>query len=175
MHSPYRLVHFCWSLKNLLVLIYSKLHSESCDYLYKQKAAKRCLINSTVYLCMHFSSLQAYLRKVFRIHTFLQVNSLANMLYVNTNFAIDHFVSKITRTERQSYKNTLLLVRSAWIWTIQRKFISHFSIGSKAARDKVNQIAHVPKERLESWENKGKWQLILRCSRSGQNSSYFQR
>ena len=25
---------FCWSLKNLLVLIYSKLHSKSCDYLY---------------------------------------------------------------------------------------------------------------------------------------------
>ena len=33
-HSPYGLVHFCWSLKNLLVLIYSKLHSKSCDYLY---------------------------------------------------------------------------------------------------------------------------------------------
>ena len=29
------LVHFCWSLKNLLVLIYSKLHSKSCDYPYK--------------------------------------------------------------------------------------------------------------------------------------------
>ena len=28
---------FCWSLKNLLVLIYSKLHSKSCDYLYKNK------------------------------------------------------------------------------------------------------------------------------------------
>ena len=27
-------MHFCWSLKNLLVLIYSKLHSKSCDYLY---------------------------------------------------------------------------------------------------------------------------------------------
>ena len=35
MHLPYGLVHFCWSLKNLLVLIYSKLHSKSCDYLYK--------------------------------------------------------------------------------------------------------------------------------------------
>ena len=68
------------------------------------------------------------------------------MLCVNTNFAIDHFVLKITWiTERQSYENTLSLVKSAWIWTIQRKFISHFSIGSKAARDKVNQIAHVQK------------------------------
>ena len=28
------LVHFCWSLKNLLVLIYCKLHSKSYDYLY---------------------------------------------------------------------------------------------------------------------------------------------
>ena len=27
-------MHFCWSLKNLLVLIYAKLHSKSCDYLY---------------------------------------------------------------------------------------------------------------------------------------------
>ena len=27
-HSPYRLAHFCWSLKNLLVLIYSKFHSK---------------------------------------------------------------------------------------------------------------------------------------------------
>ena len=34
-HSPYELVHFCWSLKNLLVLVYSKLRSKSCDYLYK--------------------------------------------------------------------------------------------------------------------------------------------
>ena len=33
-HSPYVLVHFFWSLKNLLVLIYSKFHSKSCDYLY---------------------------------------------------------------------------------------------------------------------------------------------
>ena len=30
----YGLVHFCWSLQNLLVVIYSKLHSKSCDYLY---------------------------------------------------------------------------------------------------------------------------------------------
>ena len=35
MHSPYRLAHFCWALKDLLVLIYSKLHSKSSDYLYK--------------------------------------------------------------------------------------------------------------------------------------------
>ena len=35
LHSAYRLVQFCQSLKNLLVLIYSKLHSKSCDYLYK--------------------------------------------------------------------------------------------------------------------------------------------
>ena len=70
------------------------------------------------------------------------------MLCVNTNFAIDHFVLKITWiTERQSYENTLSLVKSAWIWTIQRKFISHFSIGSKAACDKVNQIVHVQKSR----------------------------
>ena len=31
MHSPYGLVHFCWSLNYLLVLIYSKLHSK-CDW-----------------------------------------------------------------------------------------------------------------------------------------------
>ena len=77
--------------------------------------------------------------------------------------AIDHFVSKITWIiERQSYKNTLLLacascvmvtplqdyrflnkgwikVRAVWIWTIQRKFISHFSVGSKAAHDIICQ------------------------------------
>ena len=77
------------------------------------------------------------------------------MLYVKTNFAIDHFVSKTTWIiERQPYENTLLLVKSTWIWTIQRKFISHFFIGSKAARDKVNQITHVPKARVEAWETR---------------------
>ena len=35
-------------------------------------------------------------------------------------------------------------MKSAWIWTIQRKFILHFSIGSKATWDIINQIAHVP-------------------------------
>ena len=30
----YGLVHFCWPLKNLLALIYSKLLSKSCDNLY---------------------------------------------------------------------------------------------------------------------------------------------
>ena len=29
---------------------------------------------------------------------------------------------------------------------------SHFSTGSKAARDKVNQMTHVPKARVEAWE-----------------------
>ena len=33
-------------------------------------------------------------------------------------------------------------------------FISQFSIGSKAARDKVNQIAHVPKAHVEAWETR---------------------
>ena len=70
------------------------------------------------------------------------------MLYVTTNFAIDHFVSKITWIiESQSYENTMLFVKSAWIWTIQRTFILRFSIAWKAARDKVNQIAHVQKAR----------------------------
>ena len=78
----------------------------------------------------------------------LETYWLGNILHVNTNFAIDHFVPKITWIiERQSYENTLSLVKSAWIWTIQRKFISHLSIGPKAARDKVNQIAHVRKSR----------------------------
>ena len=30
-------MHFCWSLKNVLVLIYSKLYSKSCGYLHKIK------------------------------------------------------------------------------------------------------------------------------------------
>ena len=52
----------------------------------------------------------------------------------------------------------MLLVKSAWIWTIQRKFILHYSIGSKAARDNVNQIAHVPKSRGSLGNNKhGGW------------------
>ena len=52
------------------------------------------------------------------------------MLYVNTNFAIDHFVSKITWIiESQSHENTLLLVR------VNLNY------------DKVNQIAHVRKAR----------------------------
>ena len=50
------------------------------------------------------------------------------MLYVNTNFAIDHFVSKITWIiESQSHENTQLLVNLNY--------------------DKVNQIAHVRKAR----------------------------
>ena len=32
-------------------------------------------------------------------------------------------------------------------YSIQQKFISHLSIGSKAARDKVNEIAHMRKSR----------------------------
>ena len=35
LHSPLGLVQFCYPFKNLLVLIYSKLHSKSCDYWYK--------------------------------------------------------------------------------------------------------------------------------------------
>jgi len=34
LHSPYGLVQVCEPLKNLLVLIYPKLHLKSCDYLY---------------------------------------------------------------------------------------------------------------------------------------------
>ena len=37
------------------------------------------------------------------------------------------------------------MLTSADLGTRLRKFISHLSIGSKAARDKVNQIAHVRK------------------------------
>ena len=58
----------------------------------------------------------------------------------------------------------MLLVKSAWIWTIRRNLILHFSIGSKAAPDNVNEIAHVPKS-LESLSKPGKqqtWRLILR-------------
>ena len=72
----------------------------------------------------------------------------AELTDLETCFAIDHSVSKITwMIERQSYENTLSLVKSAWIWTIQRKFVLHLSIGLKVARDKVNQIAHVWKAR----------------------------
>ena len=39
-------------------------------------------------------------------------------------------------------------MKSAWIWTIQWTFLLHFSFGSKAARDKVNQIVHVRKARV---------------------------
>ena len=49
---------FCWSLKNLLVLIYSKLHSKSCDYLHKSwndKGGIRRLreVNNISYWRMH--------------------------------------------------------------------------------------------------------------------------
>ena len=43
-----------------------------------------------------------------------ELTDLETLLYVNTNFAIDHFVSKITWImESQSYENTLLVVKSA--------------------------------------------------------------
>ena len=51
----------------------------------------------------------------------------------------------------------------------------HFSIGSKATRDKVNQTAHVQKA---SWKPGRQEKLaanLAMCSRSGRNSSYFQR
>ena len=44
MPSPYGLVHFCWSSKNLLVLIYSKLHSKSCD----KGILNRCLFHADI-------------------------------------------------------------------------------------------------------------------------------
>ena len=51
MHSPYGLVLFCLSLKNLLVLIYSNLHSKSCDYLYKLYSFNNQDDRSTRFLC----------------------------------------------------------------------------------------------------------------------------
>ena len=55
----YGLVRFCWSLKNLLVLIYSKLHSKSCDYLYiaiaKCQRAKILPIRSRCSICLELS------------------------------------------------------------------------------------------------------------------------
>ena len=70
----------------------------------------------------------------------------------------------------------MLLVKSAWIWTIQRNFILQFSIGWKAARDNVNQIAHVLKSR-ESLETTETWRLILRwrtCTHLSRKRGYFQ-
>ena len=58
------------------------------------------------------------------------------MLYVNTNFATDHCVSKIT-----------WMIESCEVRVNLKKFVLHLSIGSKVARDKVNQIAHVQKAR----------------------------
>ena len=43
MHSPFRLVQFCWFLKT--VLIYSKLHSKSCDYLYKKGTIRDLIVS----------------------------------------------------------------------------------------------------------------------------------
>ena len=76
------------------------------------------------------------------------------MLYVK-NFAIDHFLSKITWVLLKDSciypKITKILCDavSAKIWTIQRNFILQFSIGSKGARDIVNQIAH---SHGDAWE-----------------------
>ena len=55
---------------------------------------------------------------------------------------------------KYSVYNAVLLVKSAWIWTFQRKVILLFSIGSKAARDKIGQIAHVQKARRSFSINK---------------------
>ena len=40
LHSPYELVQFSSPLLNALLLIYPKLHSKSCDYLYKSNEIK---------------------------------------------------------------------------------------------------------------------------------------
>ena len=51
----------------------------------------------------------------------------------------------------------------------------HFSIGSKATRDKVNQIAHVQKASWKPGRQEKMAANLAMCSRSGRNSSYFQR
>ena len=62
-NKPYGLVQFCESL-NSLVLIYSKLHSKSCDYLYKLTAGQILhqdlvlLISSAVYFTVHMPTNQ---------------------------------------------------------------------------------------------------------------------
>ena len=84
----------------------------------------------------------------------------------------------------KSNENTLfttlyvLLVKSAWIWTIQRKVILHFSVGSKAARDKINQVVQLCKRHVEAFQSTNVAVIILRCrthTRLGRKSSYFKR
>ena len=50
-HSPKVLVPFCWSLKNLLVPIHSKLHLKSCDYLYKYGRYRDVMRKRSIRVC----------------------------------------------------------------------------------------------------------------------------
>ena len=54
LNKPYGFVQFCYSLKNLLVLIYSKLHSKSCDYLYKKSRLFKHTNNQRRFSCFEF-------------------------------------------------------------------------------------------------------------------------
>ena len=83
------------------------------------------------------------------------------MLYVK-KFAIDHFLSKITRVLLKDSlsiypKVTKLFCLQSCVACevrVNLNFILQFSIGSKAPRDIVNQIAHVLKSRGSLGNNK---------------------
>ena len=97
-YSPYGLAHFCWSLKNLLVLFYSKLHSKTCDYLYKHDATMFEIKLSCVSFAQHSriflvgsSSLfhnqndSAKLHSVFEIPLFAALTKVA-LLFIGKAF-----------------------------------------------------------------------------------------
>ena len=97
-YSPYGLTHFCWSLKNLLVLFYSKLHSKTCDYLYKHDATMFEIKLSCVSFAQHSriflvgsSSLfhnqndSAKLHSVFEIPLFAALTKVA-LLFIGKAF-----------------------------------------------------------------------------------------
>lgn len=52
--NKHLIFNFCWSLKNILVLIYSNLHLKASDYLYKQnKISIKCPFKITMMLMIY--------------------------------------------------------------------------------------------------------------------------
>ena len=143
MHSPYGLVHFCWSLKNLLVLIYSKLHSKSCDYLYKHDATIFEINLSCVSFAQHsriflvgISSLfhnqndSAKLHSVFEIPLFAVPTKVA-LLFIGKAFCCLPSHPKLVYSMQWTFLCFLVSVASFLAWislsvvvVIPRRFFS---------------------------------------------------
>ena len=157
--------------------------SRHCMHAYRKLMALCCLLLFYLTLVLTSHNLQPQNIQLSLLENIPFCNNPAELTDLETYFMWTQTSQLITLStkkkkwviERQSYETALSLVKSAWIWTIQLKFISHLSIGSKAARDKVNQIAHVRKSRGSLGTCIWRLNEINVLRRLGRKRGYFQR